>query len=160
MVIVDHLLHGRLDSLSCMVVMHDLCHRPVAALYGVPLQGAVHLRRNASIVNHGLGDRSHWWLRRCRGRLLQVLHEPLQIVAWDPRLHADPREIVLEVLALQYRPLVIFQSVRHRVLDSLEEGVVDSIRRRFLHVDTEEAMLGVFVLDGRIEDLFKCRSSP
>ncbi len=144
---MDHLLHRSLDSLSCVVVVYDLCHRPVAALYRLSLQDAVHLSRDASIVDHGLGDGSHRRLWRRRRRLVQVLHEPLQIVAWDPRLHADPREIVLEVLALQYRPLVIFQSVRHRVLDSLEEGVVDGIRRRFLHVDTEEAMLRALVLD-------------
>ncbi len=35
-------------------------------------------------------------------------------------------------------------------MDCLEERIVDSVRRRFLHVDTEKAMLRVLVFDGRI----------
>ena len=69
-VVVDHLLHRSLHSLSCVMVVHDLCHRPVAALYGLSLQDAVHLRRNASIVDHGLGDGRHRRLWRRRWRLL------------------------------------------------------------------------------------------
>ena len=144
------LLHWCLNCLSLHILPHLRRQCAMARLYGLSLQGAVHLRRNAGVINDGLGDGSHRWLRRWWGRLLQILHEPLQIVAWDPRLHADSRETVLEVLALQQRPLVIFKCVRDRFLNSLEERIVDSICRCFLHVDTEEAVLGVLVLDGCI----------